>query len=347
MTEYEDRLRDGLRTEASRVHPREGLATIRGRTEARSTMRRGWWVSALSGIAAVTLVAGGVALVQGWPGGQGGESTVAVGPSASASPDPTEASIDSSAQEATVWVVRGETNDKPPPYALYPRIVTVAGSDPGVAAVEALLAYDPPGEDGADVNVWHDGVGGPGGDEGTPLEVTSVQQHGGVVTVDFRGAVEDPWPTVDVVWVFDPALFSQQLVRTVQDALDTTDPVLVTQDGEPVDAVLTAPVKQPIQADDAVLAHVYVTSPADDTTVDGPLTVTGESMTFEAAVNWRVLQAGEVVDEGYAMGGSYGEWKPFRFSVDLPPGSYVLEVFETSAKDGSRQSVDTRRVTVE
>lgn len=90
---------------------------------------------------------------------------------------------------------------------------------------------------------------------------------------------------------------------------------------------------------------VYLTSPTDVTT-DGPLRVTGESNTFEATVNWRVLQDGEVVREGYAMGGSYGRWKPFRFALDLPPGSYTVEVYEASAKDGSQRSLNTVKVTV-
>ncbi len=93
------------------------------------------------------------------------------------------------------------------------------------------------------------------------------------------------------------------------------------------------------------LAPVYLTSPTQVVT-DGPLRVTGESNTFEATVNWRVIQGGDIVREGYAMGGSYGEWKPFHFTVDLPPGSYTVEVFEASAKNGSPRSLTRVEATV-
>lgn len=106
----------------------------------------------------------------------------------------------------------------------------------------------------------------------------------------------------------------------------------------------TEPSKEP--TGEALPASVYLTSPTDVTT-DGPLRVTGEANTFEATVNWRVLQDGDVVREGYAMGGSYGEWRPFHFTVRLPPGEYTVEVFEASAKDGSQQSLNTVQVTVD
>ncbi len=352
MTEFEDRLRDGLRAEGSRVKPPERLTAIRGRTTDRSSVRRTWWVPALSGVAALGLVAGAVVLVTGLPDDRGG-TTQAAGSSQSPGTEPTTSTTSSAARQVTVWVLRTEANGTRQDLSryvgtsLYPvtRIVDpVPGDKPGVDAVEALLAYDLSADGDDALNIWHEGLGP---DQPLDLDVRSVDHQNGVVTVDFAGAVDDPWPTTEVSWAVDPALFSQQLVRTVQDALDTTDPVLVTQDGQPVDAVLTAPVQQPIQADDADLAHVYLTAPSDDATVVGPLTVTGESNTFEGTVNWRVLQEGEVVGEDYAMGGSYGEWKPFRFTVDLPPGSYTIEVFETSAEDGTRQYVTTIHVTVE
>jgi len=113
--------------------------------------------------------------------------------------------------------------------------------------------------------------------------------------------------------------------------------------------VTTHPSKEPTPSQEptgeALPVSVYLTSPTDVTT-DGPLRVTGEANTFEATVNWRVLQDGDVVREGYAMGGSYGEWWPFHFTLRLPPGEYTVEVFEASAKDGSQQSLNTVQVTV-
>ena len=363
MTDFEDQLRQRMRAEVSGVRPDDRLAAIRRRTE---STRPSWWVPAFSGLAAVGLVAAAISVAKVLPAGDRDPATQVAGPSQSAGDSTPQAPTQTSAvagRQVTVWVLRTESERIPSDAryldaSLFPatRIVeSVPGENPGLDAVRALLAYDL-ADDGDALNVWVDGLGT---DQPPDIDVRSVEQRDGQVIVDFAGPVDEPWPTTMVTWAVDPALFSQQLVRTVQGALDTSDPVLVTRDGRPVDSVLTAPVDQPIQASDADLAPVHVTKlggdvvvmPTDDkletaVRVHGPLRVTGESNTFEATVNWRVLRGSDVVREGYAMGGSYGEWKPFSFDVDLPPGSYTVEVYEVSAEDGSQQSLNTIHVRV-
>ena len=350
MTDFEDRLRDRMRAEVSGVRPRERLDAIRRRTEERT--RSTWWVPVASGAAALGLVAAAVAGVAEW------RADEVAGQAAGVSEEPPgerdEQPVTVAERLVNVWVLRdnsGRPADTrlgvgPPDGVLAPVPQPSRDNESGLEAVRALLAYDAPR---GEFNVWEDGIG-----DGLDLEVRSVEHDGGVVTVDFHGAVSDPWPVAHIPWVVDTELFAQQLVRTVQDALDTDDPVLVTRGGEPVDAVLTAPVDQPIQADDDSLASVYVTFPSGSTVFGTDLggnprtiTVTGESNTFEATVNWRVLEDDDVVREGYAMGGSYGEWEPFSFDLDLPRGNYTVEVFEASAKDGSQLSLNTLDVRID
>jgi hypothetical protein len=334
-----------MRTEVSGVMPDERLTAIRRRTEQSS--RSTWWVPIASALAALGLVG---AAVVGVAELRDGSRPGQVAGSPTDRPEerreePPEEAITVAERLVTVWVLRDRDGgpadtrlgNGPPDGVLVPVGVPMRRSgDPGLDAVRALLDYD---ASRGEYNVWADGIG-----DGLDLDVRSVEHEDTVVRVDFDGSVSDPWPTADVSWAVDTELFAQQLVRTVQSALDTTDPVLVTQDGEPVDAVLTASVDQPIAADDDSLPSVYLTSPTGSTVISGdPSTfkVTGESNTFEATVNWRVLEGDDVVRKGYAMGGSYGEWKPFSFDLDLPPGTYTVEVFEMSAKDGSRLSLNS------
>ncbi len=349
-TAFEDRLRAELRAEVRGIRPRDGLAGIQTRTAARRRRPgwaqdrgqgggRGWWMPLLSGVAAMALIVVGAALVRQAPqvqvSGPGPDEDVAA------------AEVDTTAHDVTVWVVgAGRTGAAG---ALYPRQTVIANSaSTGMAAVEGLLAYDP--SDGL-VNAWNGDVGGR-----LRLEVNSVERVDRVVRVDFSGPVQRLPGQGKVRFGidsgtdrlrYDPRLFPQQLVRTVQSTLGVRAPVLVTRDGEPVDRILSAAVDQPIEADDSAVAGVYVTYPDDGARVEGPLRVSGESNTFEANVVWRVRQGSEVVRSGSTMGGSYGDWAPFRFRVDLSPGDYTLEVFEASAQDGSAQYVNTRQVTVE
>jgi len=79
-----------------------------------------------------------------------------------------------------------------------------------------------------------------------------------------------------------------------------------------------------------------ITTPADGATVAGPqVTVTGVGTAVEATLRWRVLTAGttDVVTEDFTTAGANGVIGPFTFTVELPAGSYALEVWEPGASD--------------
>lgn len=132
----------------------------------------------------------------------------------------------------------------------------------------------------------------------------------------------------------------QQLAWTVREAVGTDLPVVLARDGEPI-------TPQPIVADPAALSPVLIDEPADGSTVTSPVALRGTSDTFEANVPWQVLQDDEIVANGSTMGGSYGERRPWRDTVELPPGEYMLRVWEDSAQDGSLRAEDTVTFTVE
>jgi immunoglobulin-like protein involved in spore germination/sporulation and spore germination protein len=220
--------------------------------------------------------------------------------------------------------------DLPP--RLYRTFVRVADPDPAAGAVRVMAtgrADDP--------------------DYGSPwqgAEVRSVTRADGVITVDF-----DTLPGVRLSQAEATAAV-QELVYTVQGALQSTDPVRVTLDGGPAgrlfgQADLRSPVRRAAPID--VQAFVWITSPAENGTAGRPLSVAGIASTFEATVNWRVRDAATnaVVQEGHTMATrGTGEFGDFRFNVTLPAGKYVVECFEYSAEDGRQTNTDSKTVTV-
>jgi hypothetical protein len=108
-------------------------------------------------------------------------------------------------------------------------------------AVTALLHFTPPA-DAPLVNGWAPFE--------TPIaEVLSVTHESGEVVVDLDHDMADPYPTADVTFVPDGRLTMQQLVRTVQDALGTTDPVRLRVQGGPSTGVWFTPFDWPVAAD--------------------------------------------------------------------------------------------------
>ncbi|WP_374969754.1 Gmad2 immunoglobulin-like domain-containing protein [Terrabacter sp. BE26] len=140
-------------------------------------------------------------------------------------------------------------------------------------------------------------------------------------------------------------LATEQLVWTVQAALGKTLPVRFTladggsqiSPGHPVTSSYTRPT-DPMAVLDQV-APIWVDEPARGSvvTAGAPLRVTGVASTFEATVEWELLRNGRRVDKGVTTAAQSAPARaPYAFSTKpVPAGSYVLRVFEGSAKDGS------------
>ena len=221
--------------------------------------------------------------------------------------------------------------------------------NPGLDAVTALLVTTPADPDYT--NIWsrlEESSRGIVPEVVASVTASQIIERDGVIAVDFSGPVDNPWgDTVDLDWAFDPRLFSQQLVWTVQGALDSDAPVLLTMAGNPVKDVLTARVDMPVRRDAEAQAPIQIQSPRQGDALRSPVTVEGIGRGFEGTISWRVLAAEEVVKEGFTTGGAMADLEPFSFDVRLPAGDYTIEAFEYSAENGKVINLDTKDFTVE
>jgi hypothetical protein len=145
----------------------------------------------------------------------------------------------------------------------------------------------------------------------------------------------------------------QQIVYTVQAALQSTDPVQLTVNaaaGGTTDQIFGIPTAQPLTRGSAVdtLAQVWIIDPGEHTRVPRRFTVHGVAAAFEATVVWKLLRGGTVVRHGAAMTQQSGTMSPFTFTVHAPPGAYTLMVRDTdpSGGEGFAPWRDTKRVRV-
>lgn len=365
MTDFEqdpmdDLVRRALTREAERVQPDpDALYKIRARIDAAGpTHRRPWLWSATGAGVAAAAAAGVFALANGNPVDQGGPSvanapstTLSIPADATASntnPATTPTGPEPTAMERTVkpppptagpsrisavpvyWL--GQAVGKPDSeMRLYRSFVQVKG-DPALGAVTTMTSTKPADPDYT--SPW------------TGARPLSVVRGTGLITVDF-GAL--PTKQLDAT---DSGTAVQQLVYTVQGALQSTAPVKVTLKGGPAGALFgsadsSAPFQRAAPVD--VQAWIWITAPTEAATADSPLTVSGVASTFEATVHWRIrdLASGKVVGEGNtnATAGT-GEFGTFSFQVALPRGKYQVECLEYSSDDGHEINTDTKTIVV-
>ncbi|HEX2176237.1 MAG TPA: Gmad2 immunoglobulin-like domain-containing protein [Nocardioidaceae bacterium] len=368
--EFEDRVREALRRDAEQVEPAgDGLREIRRRTAlaARGSRRR-WMVTGAAGLATAAAVAGAVVV-----SGNLVEPTAAPGPAVapattdsptapapSEAPTPTLSPLPGNAeptptptpstqepnetpeaqkqtappapvvQEMTVpvYYLGGTTNGQ----RLFREFHAVRTSDPrAVAALNQML-----GQRAADDDYTSPWAAG--------SRARSVEQAAGQITVDLSGealATSVPRQTAD--------LMVQQLVYTVQAALQSTDPVRILVDGEQVSEISGSPVSAPVARADQLLvqALTWVTTPFEGATVGRTFRVEGVANAFEATVSWQLLDGRRVVKEGFATAAEGMAFSPYSFRVrNVAPGEYTLKAYQQSAEDGSETFVDTKAITV-
>ncbi|WP_172457509.1 Gmad2 immunoglobulin-like domain-containing protein [Pseudonocardia sp. N23] len=205
--------------------------------------------------------------------------------------------------------------------------------DPGTAAVREMLGTPP--IDGDYRTLWPTGV--------TPRG--PVTRDGGEIVVDLTGIGRAPGSKQAAT------LALQQLVYTVQGALQSTDPVRVLVYGQRADRLWgLADIGAPLGRGDqtAVRSLVQIDSPADGATVGREVVVTGEAAVFEATLPWEVRQGERVVTSGFATTAEGQKFSPYRFGVTLEPGDYVLVVTEDDPSGGAGRApmTDTKRISV-
>jgi len=347
----EDDLRRVLEMEASEVEVSpHALGTIRQRIESRRTrwVPRGRGLFALGtgglvAVATVVTVFAGVgscapllgqpeppaASTQGVPVPSASAPTTA-GPSASVSAGPT------SQVEATVYVyyladdssASGQDQAK-----LYRESHTMPAGDgsPAARARAGLTRMFDGGTafDSDYSSAWP-----------ATVRVRGVRVDGDVVVVDLTDLAQSP--------AGDAGQAVQQLIWTAT-ANTTLDKVRILVDGAPVDELWGVPVRGDLRRKPAaeVQGLVWLISPQEGDTVGRTFEVHVYGSVFEATIAIRVRQGSRIVQETSvtvnAGAPAFGEG---RITLTLPPGSYTLEAYEASARDGSVQHLDDHQITV-
>lgn len=345
----DDWLRDALDDAVSDVEPREALDSIRSRTKVTPMSSKRPWIYGVGGavIATAATITAFALVNNAGPTNAGKDPGVANPPSTATDSPGTTTPPSTSTKSAPVYYLgevtfhQGEGGDMQTAFRLYRewhdvQVTGGAATDLAKAALQAM--FEAP-DDGDYATAW----------KGHVLGVT---HENGVISVDLSGI------SAMSVGSESADLSVQQLVYTVQGALsmakepDATDPVQLLVDGQPAgDLWGSVDASKPIARADAtgVQAPVWITEPAEGTTLSGTVTVKGVAQVFEATVNWRLLNDGTEVDSGFATASKGApDFGDYSFQLEgLEPGTYVIEVFEASALDGSDTFKDTKTFTVE
>ncbi len=313
MSEHDElgaRLAGALHDEADRLRPDPALQTILARTQQRRRSAPAGsrrWWPVLAGAVSAAALVVVALVVFGLPHGSRPPETAS----------PTSRSV------TTVYFIN-------PGGRLVPAPVTIRDTgNPVPDAVRALLTAKPVDPDY--VNPWLCA--------GMQYDASTATTRTTVVTVNFQR------PSRFVPGVgcgIDQPLVLQQLAFTVASAAPGATAVRLRG----LDLYPHLP-RTPVSLQPEDLAPIILESPTQGQRVSSPVRVTGTSDTFEANVAWRVLQDGKVIRSAATMGGSYGQPKAFGFRVRLAPGSYTVEVYEQSPRNGKVINLDSKDFTVE
>ncbi|MGZ4445193.1 MAG: Gmad2 immunoglobulin-like domain-containing protein [Nocardioides sp.] len=349
-----DLLSDLLTDAVSDVAPSDRLDSIRSRTKvtpmsARRT-RSHPWRYALLGAAATAAVIGGIAVAgdqlgltssddNGAPATSGHPRRSDHPSAGGVSPSSTPSSSSGTATAAPQTVAAYYLGDTPQGVRLYREFDQVPGADKLSAAVAALTAtprdpdYSTPWPDGAFTEASYDG-------DVVKIALADSSLHDRPADMSEQEAREAV----------------QQVVYTLQAAVQARAGVQFTLDGNPVDQVLGVPTSEPIANDKQVdvLSLVSITSPEEGASASGTLAISGVANSFEANVPWQVLDAsGTVVKKGYVTAEqAYGDdLYPWQGQVDvsgLSAGTYTFraQTDDPSGGEGKGSFEDTRTFTV-
>lgn len=366
LRETEAGLRRALGLEASRIEPEDRLGAIlaetRGEDAAGRPARR--WLLPAAAAAAAVLLAGTV-----WAVNRPTGSTPVGGPTAateatSTSPTTTRPT---SVGPSSVPTQSATGPIAPPPTGVGTPTTSVV--PPATATISLPVYYlGPVVAGGKDMRLFREfvptTVATPATAEAKALAALR-QAFGFPNLVPQNPAYVSPWISsgpqsvtvgdgvirvaltrgLDATPVGGSALAVQQIVWTAQAAVGQGAlPVRITVPGNaelapgvsstrtwnrPTDPIAVAAILSPIWVDEPFRGQVV--------SAGSPLTVKGVASTFEANVEWELLRDGKAVEQGFTTAsiGAPGRGSYTFRTKALDGGSYVLRVFESSAKDGS------------
>lgn len=361
--DHDDDLRRLLADAVDDLEPQDRLAALRAQTQTQTRItpsrtkvtpmsdRRPWFYAATGAAVAAAAVVVAVAVAGGDLAG-GDDPSPAAGdptpsavdsPTASASEEPTPSEAPPTAPVTTPVTVPvyylGEGPRGPVLFREF-HAVEVAGGDAALGAAREAVAGSPADPDYR--SAWPAGV-----------DVVGVEVRGDVARVDLSAA-----PARGDLSEREAALAVEQVVYSVQGALQQRLAVQLTVDGRPVAEVLGVPTSEPLAQAPLLqtLSLMSITAPQEGAAVSGTLTAEGVSNGFEANVSWQVLDAGgAVVAEGFTTAEGWMEERlfPWRAEVDLAgvaPGTYTF-VARTDDPSGGAEGrgpdEDTRTIVVE
>jgi hypothetical protein len=203
-------------------------------------------------------------------------------------------------------------------------------------------------------------------------EALAILAAGSAQDPDYRSLLPEGTPTlvqgdnteaigvnVPVEWADRPdgmsakeaALAVQQIVFTVQGALQSRAPVEFYSDGL---TPLFGIDKSSFKASEDALALVNVTLPEEGSIVGDTFTASGVANSFEATVPWEIRdQSGKKVLDGFATAeGSMDKLYPWQTSVDvssLAPGTYsfVARTDDPSEGEGGGPTEDSKTIIIQ
>lgn len=217
-------------------------------------------------------------------------------------------------------------------YREFRHVRSEGSSDPVAAAVQAMLALPPLDPDYT--SPWPSGT-----------QVLGVSRSGEIATITLSEQVG-----VHRTDAGTAQIAAQQLVHTATAADRSIRSVRLAIGSQDTNSLFghvvgQAPFSRAPEVD--VIAPVWIIDPYEGATLPGTFTVGGSANVFEATVSYVVRRDGAIVAEDSIQAtsgtGTRGEW---LVRLNLPPGEYVIEAFETSAEDGRPLFIDSKRVTV-
>ncbi len=339
----------------SDIEPRNALDTIRNRAKVtpmspRSRSRKPWLYAVTGAVVATAAVVTAIAFAGDQLGlgnddpGPAASSTAAGEPTRSAqSPTPSQPAATSSTEPPTgqITVPAYFLGDTPQGPRLFREFDKVTAADPLAGALAQLqgkpadLDYRTPWPADAFSGASFDGVGADG--------IVTVSLTDGSLHDRPAGMSRD-----------EAEVAVQQVVYTMQAAVQARAAVAFELDGNPIDQVLGVPTSEPLanapQLD--VLAMVNVTTPEEGAVVSGSFAASGVASSFEANVPWEIRQGDRVVKTGFVMAeGWMDKLYPWQTTVDvsdLAPGQYTFVAMtdDPSGGEGGGPTEDSRTITV-
>jgi hypothetical protein len=338
----DDRLRQLLSDAVSDIEPTDRLdelrASVRPRPKVVPMARSRWWYAA-TGIIATAAVIGIVAYVTHVVG----DRATDLGPAtdSGASPPATMTATDTSMPSPTASPGDSGTSavyylgEGPHGTVLYRELgARPAGTTALAYAVDGLMA-DPNDPDYR--TPWHPGW------------LRNASAGGGRITVEVGDA---PAARPASMSPRDASEAVQQVVYTLQAAVQRRDKVQFLRHGAPVASVLGVPTSKPVGPGQAVkvLSLMSISAPAEGAHVArGRLVVTGVNNGFEATVDVRLLRHGVIrAQRSGTASGAYDPDRlfPWRVALDtsaLSPGRYTLLAINGSGT-GGKVDHDTRTI---